>query len=189
MPQKPVAPAKVRPAPTKPAIPRRGHESAQQHAGQYQQTGSDLNLAHDFERGLAVFMHREPGLDPGVEPALEDIGIALHARRQPVTGAVGAHAGAAGEDHIGSGIDREVRLLPLRERLRDRAFDMQAGKFVSLADIDQNGHARSQAGADFGRSEGVELGSHVLSGPFKGARRAGGGMARLAAAIYDLHLK
>jgi hypothetical protein len=109
---------------------------------------------------ICTWRDRQARPGPGIETAVEHIGLAFDPRGKAGTSALGAHAGAAGEDHVGIGIDREVRLLDLRERLAPGAGDVGAGELVRLADIDEHRTAGGKAGLDFLRRQLVKHAGH-----------------------------
>ena len=78
MPQKPVTPATIRPAPTKAGTREKPgrHEQAQHRAEERKAAGADLHLPLQLDRLTAVGHDGEPRLLPGIETALDDEGLA-----------------------------------------------------------------------------------------------------------------
>ena len=77
MPQKPVTPAKTRPAPTKADsdVEAGRDQSAEQRRRQHQAAGHDLHLPAIVDRLPAIDRDRQAGLFPGIEAAFENVGL------------------------------------------------------------------------------------------------------------------
>src|SRR5690606_23575552 len=91
------------------------------------------HLAHKLERLAVVFLDRQPGRFPGVDTALEDIGLAGAAIGEPRRVARGAHARAAQEHHRGVVLERTEFV----DWTVDRTGDTRPREFVTAANVDQ----------------------------------------------------
>src|SRR5580765_3210640 len=133
------------------------NQQAEDGACEHQRTGGDLDLSHDFDRLALVLDHRESGALPGIDPAVENVGVAIGALRQAIGIAGGAIAGAAMEDHrlcVGS----DFELVQPRQRRMACGGNFAAYMFVKLPDVDEDGAAIDQflgpGGRDVGKGHG-----------------------------------
>ena len=155
IPQKPVTPATISPAPTNAGTPKNQGETnrAQHRSEERKAAGADLNLPLQLDRLTAVGHDGEPCLLPGIETTFDDEGFAgaTYFLGEPRGVAHRSRATLAMKDDGLAFVQREVGLVELGERQMARPGDLLPGMLIRLADVDQD-RALMQEPLGFGRA-------------------------------------
>ncbi len=101
---------------------------------------------------LAVERDRKAGLFPGVDAAIEDIGLepGRHATFDAFRVSAGCAAGLAVKDQDLVARARRMFAIEYRNRMMPRSGDFLARMLVAFADIDQHRAVADQFGGAFG---------------------------------------